>query len=240
MAAPHDPQGDVLPVKQTKRQTKAFYNRIARFYDLFAERSEQPMREAGLRKLAACRGERILEIGFGTGHNLVRLAKQVGPAGRVFGVDISEQMLAIAEARLKREQLGERVQLACADAEQLPLESDSLDGVMMSFALELFDTPNIACVLAECRRVLRPGGRVVVVAVSKEGRPSVTAQVFEWLHQHLPSLMDCRPIYVRRAVEAAGFQIQAAGVASMWVPVEIVLGRKSDVSRPAQERDHVR
>ena len=49
---------------------------------------------------------------------------------------------------------------------------------------------------------------------------------FEWAHLHFPNLMDCRPIYVRRALEASGFTIKEADVESMWVPVEIVLAEK--------------
>jgi hypothetical protein len=58
---------DVLRVLQSKDETKAYYNKIAKVYDLLAEHSEQPMREKGLALLAAQPGQRILEIGFGGG-----------------------------------------------------------------------------------------------------------------------------------------------------------------------------
>jgi ubiquinone/menaquinone biosynthesis C-methylase UbiE len=217
---------DVLRVFQSKDSAKAFYNKIAKVYDLLSEESENPMREAGLRKLAARPGERILEVGFGTGHCLVEIARAVGPEGKVFGIDISDQMVTLAQDLLKREGLADRTELKCGDAEALPYESNSMDGIFFSFTLELFDTPEIPKVLAECTRVLRPGGRIVVVAVSKEGKQGVVVSIFQWAHKHFPNLMDCRPIYVRRALEAAGFTIKEADVARMWVPVEIVLGVK--------------
>ena len=96
----------------------------------------------------------------------------------------------------------------------------------MCFTLELFETPAIPKVLVECRRVLRSGGRIVVVAVSKEGRQGLVIQAFEWTHRHFPNLMDCRPIYARRALEANGFVIGDSLIDSMWVPVEIVRGTK--------------
>jgi demethylmenaquinone methyltransferase/2-methoxy-6-polyprenyl-1,4-benzoquinol methylase len=71
------------------------------------------------------------------------------------------------------------------------------------------------------------GGRLVVVGVSKEGKQGLVIDIFQWAHKHFPNLMDCRPIYVRRALEAVGFAIKEADVKSMWVPVEIVLGLKS-------------
>ncbi len=91
---------------------------------------------------------------------------------------------------------------------------------------KLFDTPDIPKVLAECKRVLRPGGRIVVVAVSKEGKEGFVLHAFEWTHRHFPNLMDCRPIYVRRALQATGFAVDESLTESMWVPVEIVRGRK--------------
>ena len=216
----------VLRIFQSKDSTKAYYNKIAKVYDLLSEEAEKPMREAGLKKLAPQRGERILEVGFGTGHCLVEIAKAVGSSGMVLGIDISDQMVAHSQDLLKREGLAERVELKCGDAEQLPYESNSVDGIFFSFTLELFDTPELPKVLAECKRVLRPGGRIVVVAVSKEGKQGVIVSIYEWVHKHFPNLMDCRPIFVRRALEAAGFTIKEADVENMWVPVEIVLAVK--------------
>jgi ubiquinone/menaquinone biosynthesis C-methylase UbiE len=217
---------DIARVLQTKSETKAFYNKIAGVYDLLAEHSEQSMREVALEMLAPAPGEHLLEIGFGTGHVLARLAQAVGPTGKVFGVDISENMVAQAQGLLQKEGLTERVTLACGDAEDLPYPDGSLDGIFMCFTLELFDTPDIPRVLAQCQRVLRPGGRIVVAAVSKEGQQGFVLRAFEWTHRHFPNLLDCRPIHARQALEEAGFLVEQTRVESMWVPVEIVRGSK--------------
>jgi demethylmenaquinone methyltransferase/2-methoxy-6-polyprenyl-1,4-benzoquinol methylase len=223
---PLDYEPGVLRVLQSKDEVKAFYNKIAKVYDVLSEHSERSMRGAGIKMLAPAAGERLLEIGFGTGHVLVELAKAVGPIGRVFGVDISENMLAEAQAGVEQEKVADQVSLACGDAEHLPYDSNSMDGIFMCFTLELFDTPEIPKVLAECQRALRPGGRIVVVAVSKEGKQGLVVRAFEWTHRHFPNLMDCRPIYARRALEAAGFIIDDHSVQTMWVPVEIVRASK--------------
>jgi ubiquinone/menaquinone biosynthesis C-methylase UbiE len=60
-------QPGVLRVLQSKGETKAFYNKIAKVYDLLAEHTEEPVRQAGLDLLSAQSGEKVLEIGFGTG-----------------------------------------------------------------------------------------------------------------------------------------------------------------------------
>ena len=101
-----------------------------------------------------------------------------------------------------------------------------MDAVFMSFTLELFDTPEIPKVLSECKRVLRLGGRIVVVGMSKEGPKDPLVNVFEWTHRHFPKFLDCRPICVRRAIQEAGFTIRKALTKHMWIPVEVVLGFK--------------
>ena len=90
---------DVLRIFKSKSETKAYYNKIAKFYDLLAEHTEQPMRDKGLEMLAAQPGEHILEIGFGTGHCLVKVAQAVGPGGKVYGIDISEAMIERAQTQ---------------------------------------------------------------------------------------------------------------------------------------------
>ena len=217
-------RSSVLRVFQSKDQTKAFYNKISRVYDLLSERSEAPMRKAGLDLLKPKVGESILEIGFGTGHTLVSLAKAVAPKGRVFGLDLSDQMTKLAKENLVKAGLLDRARIRCGDATRLPYAAGSVDGVFMSFTLELFDTPEIPKVLGECKRVLRPGGRIVVVGMSKEGPKDPLVNVFEWTHKHFPKFLDCRPIYVSRALKGAGFSVRKALTKHMWIPVEIILG----------------
>jgi demethylmenaquinone methyltransferase/2-methoxy-6-polyprenyl-1,4-benzoquinol methylase len=213
----------VLRVFQTKDEIRAYYDKIARVYDLLAEHTEQPMREKGLAQLAARQGESILELGFGTGHCLVELAKAVGPQGKVYGLDISQAMLSLSRALLEKEGLAGCVELQRGDGAQMPYTDDSLDAVFVSFTLELFDTPEIPEVLAEIKRTLKSGGRLAVVSLSKEGKQGLMIKAFEWTHKHFPNLMDCRPIYARRAIENAGFIVKAVDIDHMWVPVEIVL-----------------
>ncbi len=77
--------------------------------------------------LAPRPGETILEIGFGTGHCLIELARAVGPSGRVLGIDLSERMLEETRALVKEEKLEDRIELHCGDAANLPFERESVD-----------------------------------------------------------------------------------------------------------------
>jgi len=219
-------QPGVLPVLQTREQIRAFYDKIAKVYDILAEHSERRVRKAGIEMLNARAGEKVLEIGFGTGHCLIELARAVGSSGSVFGIDLSHEMMLISQKRTRDEGMEDRVELTCGDALHLPYPSESIDAIFMSFTLEIFDTPEILRVLSECRRILKPGGRIVIVGMSRVVHEGLVTKVFEWTHQHFPNFLDCRPILVRRALEDAGFRIVDNKIMKMWVNVEIVHGVK--------------
>jgi demethylmenaquinone methyltransferase/2-methoxy-6-polyprenyl-1,4-benzoquinol methylase len=221
-------EASIKRVNRSKDAARVSYNRMSRWYDLIAGSTEAKYRNWGLEKLAARPGETVLEIGFGTGHCLVSLANAVGVTGRVTGLDISDGMLAIARERLREQGLSDRVDLHLADAANLSfIEASSLDGVFMSFTLELFDNPEIPRVLQECHRVLKPAGRLAVVAMTKTDPPGVAVRLYEWFHEHMPDYADCRPIFARQALEENGFEIRDRSVSSMWgLPVELVLGKK--------------
>ncbi len=224
---------DLAPVNRSKSQARDSYDLLSRRYDRLAGWAERPAREAGLRLLAAREGERVLEIGFGTGQALAHLARAVGVSGKVHGLDLSDGMLEVAKARLWREGLAGAVELRLGDAANLPYRPGVFDAVFLSFTLELFDTPEIPVVLGECRRVLRDGGRIVVVALSKETRGRLLADVavglYEGIHRLAPVRVDCRPIRPAEALRAAGFALSGELVRlSMWgLPVEAVLARKA-------------
>ena len=222
-------EASIKRVNRSREAARASYNRLSRWYDVIAGSTEKKYRDGGLEKLSAQPGERILEIGFGTGHCLVALAKAVGSTGQVIGLDISDGMLAVAQQRLQTEKLSDRAILHLGDAANLNfIPSTSLDGIFMSFTLELFDTPEIPRVLQECYRVLKLGGRLVVVTMTKTDPPGMAVRLYEWFHEQMPDYADCRPIFARQALEQNGFVIEDGSVSSMWgLPVEIILGRKS-------------
>ncbi len=213
-------------VTRSTEEAKAAYDRISRWYDLLAGSSEQKYTSRALQRLGAREGEIILEIGFGTGHGILALAQAVGQTGRVHGIDLSEGMLRITRARMEEAGLSERVKLRCGDATKLPFDSDFFDAIFMSFTLELFDTPQIPTVLGECQRVLRNGGRIAVVCMSK-GPDNLPMRLYEWAHRAFPQYVDCRPIFVRDALEEAGFQVlEVEGFSMFGLAGESVRARK--------------
>jgi demethylmenaquinone methyltransferase/2-methoxy-6-polyprenyl-1,4-benzoquinol methylase len=218
----------ISSVLGSREQTQARYDRISGWYDLLAGFWETKPRNVGLLKLGAQQGEVVLEIGFGTGHGILSLADSVGDSGMVYGLDLSPRMRDVTAARLTQEGLSDRVELKCGDAVEIPFETESLDAIFASFTLELFDTPEIPRVLRGCRRVLRRDGRLCVVSLSRAGRSSWVRELYEWAHRTFPGSVDCRPIFVQRSLEDAGFRILEAKQMAVWgLPVEIVLAIRS-------------
>ncbi len=219
---------EISRVGRTHDQARKSYDRISRWYDLLEGSWEERPRRLGLEKLQGREGECILEIGFGTGHSLIPLARAVGAGGRVYGLDLSLEMLRIAQASIERAGLTSRVELCGGDAVELPFLDGFFDGILMSFVLELFDMPEIPQVLSECRRVLRNGGRITVVSLFKQDPPGRMQQLYEWGHRHFPQLLDCRPIPVHAMLQMAGLKVCQIVQQSLWgLPIEIVTAEKA-------------
>jgi demethylmenaquinone methyltransferase/2-methoxy-6-polyprenyl-1,4-benzoquinol methylase len=211
----------------TTNPTKSFYDRISRAYDLIADSSEHTAREKGLQLLAAAPREKVLELGFGTGHSAVALARSVGPRGKVFGIDISEGMLEVARKRAADEGVADRVELSLGDARQLAFADGQFDAAFTSFTLELFNEGDIPRVLGETRRVLRPGGRLAVVAMAREEEVNVMTEIYVWMHRHFPHFVDCRPIDVPAWLQPAGFTVDRLEKMAIWsLPVAIVVAHR--------------
>ncbi len=215
---------DVLPVSRTKDEARRFYDRISKVYDLLTAAFERQHAAKALERLGVREGEVVLEIGFGSGYCLDRIAGTVGPRGRACGLDISLGMVHVARERLRRSSRLRRVGLCWGDGAALPFREGAFDAVFMSFTLELFDTPEIPKVLGEVRRVLRPGGRAVVASMALEPRRSPTLRLYEWAHTRWPRYVDCRPIPLSRFLRGAGFAVESrARVMMMGLPGEIAL-----------------
>jgi ubiquinone/menaquinone biosynthesis C-methylase UbiE len=218
---------EISRVFRSKEEAMIAYDRLSRWYDWLASGSERPLAELGLKKINVSSGEKVLEIGFGTAHSLLVLATAVGDAGEVHGIDISRGMVKVARGKIARANLSQRISLEQGDAVVLPFYSDAFHAIFISFALELFDTPEISTVLSECWRVLRPGGRICVVAIARDEQEILPQRIYEWFHQHLPAYADCRPIFVQSALDLAGFQMQEIVRKYMWgLPVDICVALK--------------
>ena len=216
------------PGSEARKATQAAYDRLSRWYDLLAGGSERALREEGAGRLAVSAGERVLELGFGTGQTLADLGRAAGLTGGAIGVDLSPGMCRVARRRAQRAGCADRVLLVCGDASRLPVAAGSVDAIFMSFTLEFFADGEIRGVLAECRRALRREGRLCVVAMAEASRPNLMSRLYGWAHRRFPTYVDCRPIPAAATLASHGFHvIETARRAVAGLPVEVVVARKN-------------
>jgi len=207
----------------SREQTRQNYDRMSRWYDLFAG-SEKKFTETGLQILGLKAGERVLEIGFGTGSSLVSMVQDMEKSDLVIGVELSPGMIEVTRKRLQSKAPERSVGIIRGDGTTLPLISDRFDAVFLSFTLELFSDEEIPILLKECHRVLKREGRLGVVSLAKKN--VLACRIYEWGHERWPVMLDCRPIELKKSLETGGFRVQAAKMQTMWgLPVEIVLGK---------------
>jgi demethylmenaquinone methyltransferase/2-methoxy-6-polyprenyl-1,4-benzoquinol methylase len=222
-------------IAQHHETNRAFYDRISEAYDWLADANERSARLVGVELLNLQPAERVLEVGFGTGNEILDLAKLVGPEGKVAGIDISPGMLAVAQRKVTREGLPTPIDLRVGDARELPYDSGSFDCVYSSFTLELFPEEDLPVVLAEIGRVLRNGGRLAAVSMAKVKAgeaASMLERTYVWMHRHFPHIVDCRPIDLAAVLTGAGFHVlKETGVEIWTMPVAAVLADKASVSR---------
>lgn len=218
----------ILPVPRTKKEAKQAYDRISWYYGYTIGALGRKYAEMALQRLSIVEGETVLEIGFGTGYCLQLMAELVGQTGKACGIDISSGMIQKTRKRLERAGLAQRAELYCGDATCLPFGDNAFDAVFISFALEVFDTPEIPKVLEQIKRSLKPGGRLGVASMSKENGESVFLRVYEWIHNRWPKYVGSRPIYAEQALIDAGFPIKSKEkVRILRLPAEIIVAVKA-------------
>jgi len=136
---------------------KAAYRRYARIYDAVFGPVLQPGRRALLERLELKPGDRVLEVGVGTGLSLPLYPRRV----RITGIDVSREMLEKARARVKRRRLDNVEALLEMDAEQMAFPDASFDKVVAMYVVSVVARPGR--LLEELHRVCRPQGEIFIV-----------------------------------------------------------------------------
>lgn len=152
-------------MQEATARVRAVYEKQAPHYDRVIAVAERLLFAGGREWVCRQASGRVLEVGVGTGRNLPCYASDVA----LTGIDLSPAMLARAQARAR--QLGRAVDLRVADAERLPFADASFDTVLAT--LTLCSIPDDVTAVAEMARVLRPGGRLVLLDHVASPSPAV-------------------------------------------------------------------
>jgi len=156
----------------TQRQD---WNRVAPAWDKWDRRLDENMAFVNFRLIADARlrpGQRVLDLGSGTGYPALLAAQAVGRGGGVVGLDLAEEMLAVARRKAASRGVS-NVTFQAADITTLPFEPASFDAVISRFCLMFL--PEIPTALAEIARVLKPAGYLAAAVWSApENNPFIT------------------------------------------------------------------
>ena len=170
-------------------QVRGMFDRIAGVYDLM-----NTAMTAGLhhrwRQRAAARaelapGDAALDVCCGTGDLALELAGRVAPGGSVVGCDFSEPMLDLAREKAAQRD-GEGVRFEWADALTLPYDAERFDAVTVGFGVR--NLADLGRGLREMARVLKPGGRLVILEITQPTRPPLSWFFSLWFDRIVPLL----------------------------------------------------
>jgi demethylmenaquinone methyltransferase/2-methoxy-6-polyprenyl-1,4-benzoquinol methylase len=165
-------------------QVRAMFDRIAGVYDLMNSVMTAGLhhrwRERAVDLARVEPGGRALDVATGTGDLAIELVHRVGPTGEVIGTDFSEGMLERAREKAKA------VTWEWADAMDLPYEDGSFDAATVGFGARNFG--NLDRGLAEMARVVKPGGRVVVLEITTPTKPPLSTFFRLWFDSVVPLL----------------------------------------------------
>lgn len=172
---PHD---HITPFKDTtgskKEQVEEMFNKIAGRYDtmnrVLSARTDIGWRKKAIKTLQKDAPRRILDVATGTADMAILACRMLNPE-KITGIDISEGMLELGVKKIEKEGLGDKIELLKGDSAAINFPSNSFDAVMVAFGVRNFE--NLETGLAEMLRVLKPGGKLVVLEFSKPKQRAV-------------------------------------------------------------------
>jgi ubiquinone/menaquinone biosynthesis C-methylase UbiE len=206
--------------RQAAQDVVAIYTRWAFIYDAFAWLTELRSLAAAIAKSGLRDGEAVLEVAVGTGVGFRQLL-QANPSGRNVGVDLTDAMLRRARTKAQRTHIP--FELSIGDARSLGFADESFDLVMNNNMFGLVPEADFLPILREMRRVLRRGGRLVVVTMQRP--KGWLADLF--YEVATVRLGGWRDIAIVPFVSSAGFElVEREIVNQLGIPSEVLVARR--------------
>jgi ubiquinone/menaquinone biosynthesis C-methylase UbiE len=209
------------------------YGRLASTYDFFTG-YEIAHHKKAIEMADIKSTDTILEVACGTGQATMNLIKAIDQSQTIQAIDLTEQMITKAKKKVERHGFGSYVEFHQGNAKNLPFENDSFDILYNSFMFDLLDQNDFLIVLKEFKRVLKPGGKLVLVNMSKDEEKKRT--IYEKLYDKgwINAISgNCRPVMMKPFVEEAGFknsirllESNQLSVFGSWTKTEIVIAYK--------------
>lgn len=212
------------PARLAPQDIRKTYTWIAPTHDWLAVLVEARARSLGLEWANVQDGEHVLEVAVGTGLSFQALLR-LNPNGHTDGIDLTPAMLRRARRRAERTGVT-AYRLAPGNAFDLAFADATFDLLLNSYMVDMVPEADFVPLLQEYRRVLKPGGRLVMMNMTLGER--WYNQLWEWLYRlHAPLLGGCRGVALLPYVQKAGFVHTRRAYVSQWTfPSEVIYGEK--------------
>ena len=151
----------------TRESLQKAYKRYSKFYDIVFGAVFHPGRQTAVEKLNCQAGDKVLEVGVGTGLSLGMYSRDV----KVTGIDLSNEMLEKARTRVKEENLTQVQDLLQMDAQEMSFPDNSFDKVIAMYVASV--VPDVSRLASEIRRVCKPGGTIIYLNHFENKNPIV-------------------------------------------------------------------
>jgi ubiquinone/menaquinone biosynthesis C-methylase UbiE len=211
---------NISAVKLNKKDIVDVYSRTAFIYDIWGMLTETKARQRAIALAKIRNGEAVLEVATGTGLTFLEMLK-ANPQGENFGVDLTPAMLDKARQKSARSGVS-NYQLSVGDAYSLQFPDQRFDLLMNNYMFDLLPEKDFQIVLKEFKRVLKPGGRIVLVNMTRSEH--LHHQIWEGVYHINPRwLGGCRGVLLLEQVKAAGFQdVYRETISQFSFPSEII------------------
>ena len=211
---------DISTAKLDKPEVVAVYSKMALFYNIWGALTESKAREKAILRADIQDGQAVLEVAVGTGLTFFEILK-ANPNGKNVGIDLTTAMLEKARQQAARS-AAVNYKLTTGDAYDLQFPDQHFDLVMNNYMFDLLPEQDFWTVLAEFKRVLKPGGRLVLVNMTRGEH--FYQQIWEEVYKLNPRwLGGCRGVLLGDTLKAAGFRVDEREMISQFgFPSEII------------------
>jgi len=220
-AGPSDRVKTRLDANVSQNDIRAVYDNLAGVYDMWGKLTESRARNRAIELAAIEDGQHILEVAVGTGLAFYEIVKR-NPHGSNVGIDLSPGMLEKAKQRLSSLP-NANYSLGTGTAFDLQQATGSIDLLVNNYMFDLIPFEDMDKVLREFRRVLKPGGRLVLVNMTEGATPA--SRFYDLIYQVSPKTMGgCRGVRMTDKLKQHGFIVEVREYhQQLLFPSEVIL-----------------
>ena len=220
----HSSNTNILDAKIPQHKISGLYDSMAWYYDVWAHFTEKKAQDKAIELSKIEDGLTILDVGVGTGKLFNRILKR-NPNGINIGIDISKGMLTKAKSKLSK-QPSQNYSLEIGSAFDIKMDNHTVDILFNNYMFDLIPFNQMGSIIDEFFRVLKPGGKLVLVNMTKAER--LGAGLYELIYRIYPLAMGgCRGVQQNNLLTEYGFKvITREYVQQMLFPSEVILATK--------------